>query len=88
MMTLESHYLREVSYHNRTHAADVVQSTSVLLRSPALETVFTALEELAALFASAVHDVDHPGLTNQFLVNTSECRLRLLFVWCVSLLDR
>ncbi|XP_043200847.1 cAMP-specific 3',5'-cyclic phosphodiesterase 4C-like isoform X1 [Amphibalanus amphitrite] len=71
MLTLESHYLREVSYHNRTHAADVVQSTSVLLRSPALETVFTALEELAALFASAIHDVDHPGLTNQYLVNTS-----------------
>ena len=25
----------------------------------------------AALFASAIHDVDHPGLSNQFLSNTS-----------------
>ena len=29
------------------------------------------LETVGAIFASAVHDVDHPGVTNQFLVNTS-----------------
>lgn len=26
---------------------------------------------LATIFASAIHDVDHPGLTNQYLINTS-----------------
>ena len=26
---------------------------------------------LAAIFAAAIHDVDHPGLTNQYLINTS-----------------
>jgi cAMP-specific phosphodiesterase 4 len=26
---------------------------------------------LATIFASAIHDVDHPGLTNQFLVNSA-----------------
>ena len=30
---------------------------------------------MAALFASAIHDVDHPGVTNQFLINTSRCHL-------------
>ncbi|KAM9831495.1 3',5'-cyclic-AMP phosphodiesterase 4C-like [Neosynchiropus ocellatus] len=71
MMTLEDHYHADVAYHNNIHAADVVQSTHVLLSSPALEAVFTDLEIVAVLFASAIHDVDHPGVTNQFLINTS-----------------
>uniref|UniRef100_A0A8C5ADK1 Phosphodiesterase n=1 Tax=Gadus morhua TaxID=8049 RepID=A0A8C5ADK1_GADMO len=71
VMTLEDHYHADVAYHNNIHAADVVQSTHVLLSTPALESVFTDLEILAALFASAIHDVDHPGVSNQFLINTN-----------------
>ncbi|XP_069367175.1 3',5'-cyclic-AMP phosphodiesterase 4C isoform X3 [Paralichthys olivaceus] len=71
MMTVEDHYHADVGYHNNIHAADVVQSTHVLLSTPALEAVFTDLEILAALFASAIHDVDHPGVSNQFLINTN-----------------
>lgn len=37
MMTLEDHYLKDVPYHNSLHAADVTQSTNVLLNTPALE---------------------------------------------------
>ena len=36
------------------------------------QSVFTELEVLAAIVASAVHDVDHPGVNNQFLVNSSK----------------
>ena len=36
------------------------------------QSVFTNLEITAAIFAAAIHDVDHPGLTNQFLINTSK----------------
>jgi len=36
-----------------------------------LESVFTHLEIFAALFASTIHDADHPGLTNQYLINSS-----------------
>ncbi|XP_044272039.1 cAMP-specific 3',5'-cyclic phosphodiesterase isoform X4 [Tribolium madens] len=71
MMTLEDHYVKDNPFHNSLHAADVTQSTHVLLNTPALESVFTPLEVTAALFAACVHDVDHPGLTNQFLINSS-----------------
>ncbi|XP_061535728.1 cAMP-specific 3',5'-cyclic phosphodiesterase 4C-like isoform X1 [Phycodurus eques] len=71
VMTLEDHYHGNVAYHNSLHAADVTQSTHVLLSSPALDAVFTDLEILAALFAAAIHDVDHPGVSNQFLINTN-----------------
>lgn len=36
-MTLEDHYHGDVAYHNNIHAADVTQSTHVLLSTPALE---------------------------------------------------
>ncbi|XP_021171295.2 cAMP-specific 3',5'-cyclic phosphodiesterase 4B isoform X1 [Fundulus heteroclitus] len=71
MLTLESHYHSDVAYHNSLHAADVVQSTHILLSTPALDAVFTDLEILAAIFAAAIHDVDHPGVSNQFLINTN-----------------
>ncbi|GAA6091313.1 cAMP-specific 3',5'-cyclic phosphodiesterase 4B isoform X1 [Tachysurus ichikawai] len=71
MMTLEDHYHSDVAYHNSLHAADVAQSTHILLSTPALEAVFTDLEILAAIFAAAIHDVDHPGVSNQFLINTN-----------------
>ncbi|CAF3657652.1 unnamed protein product [Rotaria sordida] len=69
LLTLEDHY-QQVPYHNKAHGADVCQSMHVLLNASALDGVFTELEIMSAIFASAVHDVDHPGVTNQFLINT------------------
>ncbi|XP_056276241.1 cAMP-specific 3',5'-cyclic phosphodiesterase 4B-like isoform X4 [Pseudoliparis swirei] len=71
MLTLEDHYHSDMAYHNSLHAADVAQSTHILLSTPALDAVFTDLEILAAIFAAAIHDVDHPGVSNQFLINTN-----------------
>ncbi|KAM8765900.1 LOW QUALITY PROTEIN: 3',5'-cyclic-AMP phosphodiesterase 4C [Rhynchonycteris naso] len=71
LLTLEGHYHVDVAYHNSLHAADAAQSTHVLLALPILEAVFTDLEVLAAIFASAIHDVDHLGVSNQFLINTN-----------------
>ncbi|KAL1773141.1 cAMP-specific 3 3' [Sigmodon hispidus] len=71
LLRLEGHYHADVAYHNSVHAADVVQSAHVLLGTPALEAVFTDLEVLATIFACAIHDVDHPGVSNQFLINTN-----------------
>uniref|UniRef100_A0A673LGP7 Phosphodiesterase 4C, cAMP-specific b n=1 Tax=Sinocyclocheilus rhinocerous TaxID=307959 RepID=A0A673LGP7_9TELE len=72
LMTLEDHYHVDMAYHNNIHAADVVQSTHVLLSTPALEvSMDDRVHIMAALFASAIHDVDHPGVSNQFLINTN-----------------
>ena len=45
--------------------------TQILTYLWILQNVFTPLEIMAAVFASSIHDVDHPGLTNQYLINTS-----------------
>jgi cAMP-specific phosphodiesterase 4 len=70
LMNLEHHY-KDNPYHNQIHGADVAQSIHVLISSPALEGVFSDLEVLAAVFSAAIHDVDHPGFTNQYLINSS-----------------
>jgi len=96
LMTAEDHYVKDNPYHNHLHAADVTQSTHILLNSPNLDvrflvilgqcllkvpncfnailfqSVFTPLETLSAIFASCIHDIDHPGLTNQYLINSSK----------------
>ncbi|KHJ42172.1 3'5'-cyclic nucleotide phosphodiesterase [Trichuris suis] len=69
LLHLEDHY-RQNSYHNSIHATDVTQTVHVMFSAPSLNSVFTDLEKFAVIFAAAIHDVDHPGLTNQFLVNS------------------
>ena len=39
LMTLEDHYVKDIPYHNHLHAADVTQSTHVLLNSTSLEVL-------------------------------------------------
>lgn len=68
-LQIEMNYDRSIPYHNAVHAADVTQSVNVLLSNDALEDIFTELETLAVIFACAIHDVQHPGVTNQYLIN-------------------
>lgn len=53
-MTLEDHYHADVAYHNNIHAADVTQSTHVLLSTPALEVKWPAA---AFFFFKRLHSV-------------------------------
>ncbi|ESO06780.1 hypothetical protein HELRODRAFT_77130 [Helobdella robusta] len=67
---IEAKY-RNNPYHNNIHATDVLQASHHMLNFSVFKNVFTELEVFAALFAAAVHDVDHPGVTNQYLINTN-----------------
>jgi len=65
LVAIESAYPNN-PYHNGSHAADVVQSTHVLLKN--MKSDVADLEALAAIFAAACHDVGHPGVTNNYRV--------------------
>jgi hypothetical protein len=58
---------KDVPYHNRVHAADVVQRVFAILRT-APDAVFTYEEKLICLMAAIVHDVGHTGVSNGFLI--------------------
>jgi hypothetical protein len=62
---LEYHNL---PYHNSTHAADLLKSMEALLLDTELASKFSHLEIFGMIVAGAIHDMDHPGVNNQFLV--------------------
>uniref|UniRef100_A0AAQ4P1I6 Phosphodiesterase n=1 Tax=Gasterosteus aculeatus aculeatus TaxID=481459 RepID=A0AAQ4P1I6_GASAC len=69
LQLMEASYHSSNSYHNSTHAADVLHATAYFLRKERVKNILEQLDEVAALIAATVHDVDHPGRTNSFLCN-------------------
>nr|CAD2140493.1 unnamed protein product [Meloidogyne enterolobii] len=75
---IEANYQSGNAYHNATHAADVLQATSYFLSSDPVGQLIQDNHALAALIAATVHDLDHPGRGNAFLMNTRQ-RLAILY---------
>ncbi|XP_030323227.1 high affinity cAMP-specific and IBMX-insensitive 3',5'-cyclic phosphodiesterase 8B [Calypte anna] len=69
LQVIEANYHASNSYHNSTHAADVLHATAFFLGKERVKGSLDHLDEVAALIAATIHDVDHPGRTNSFLCN-------------------
>ncbi|XP_007651334.1 high affinity cAMP-specific and IBMX-insensitive 3',5'-cyclic phosphodiesterase 8A isoform X1 [Cricetulus griseus] len=67
---IETNYHSSNPYHNSTHAADVLHATAYFLSRNKIKETLDRIDEVAALIAAAIHDVDHPGRTNLFLCNS------------------
>jgi len=67
---MEGAYLN-VPYHSWFHAVDVTHSVYRLLRILKCDHFLGRLEQLALLVSATGHDIGHPGLSNQFLMETS-----------------
>eukprot|EP00291_Cryptomonas_curvata_P008576 CAMPEP_0172201158 /NCGR_PEP_ID=MMETSP1050-20130122/29814_1 /TAXON_ID=233186 /ORGANISM="Cryptomonas curvata, Strain CCAP979/52" /LENGTH=330 /DNA_ID=CAMNT_0012878713 /DNA_START=158 /DNA_END=1147 /DNA_ORIENTATION=- len=57
----------ENPFHNWYHAFSVLQAAWMLLRGREVAHSLTALDRLAVLLAAVCHDIDHPGVNNDFL---------------------
>ena len=62
----------DVPFHNRSHAADVVQGTAYFLNQAALKMHLQPLDVFALILSAAMHDHNHPGVTNAFLVHSQD----------------
>ncbi|KAJ3179602.1 cAMP-specific 3',5'-cyclic phosphodiesterase 4D [Geranomyces variabilis] len=67
---VESLYHADVPYHNASHAADVLQAIQCFIGTSDLE--LSDVELFAAYIAATVHDLDHPGLNNKFLIESRD----------------
>lgn len=63
LTVIEANYHSSNTYHNSTHAADVLQSTAYFLQRNRIKALLDPLDSTACLIAAAIHDVDHPGKT-------------------------
>ncbi|KAG2429188.1 hypothetical protein HYH02_014121 [Chlamydomonas schloesseri] len=74
LLRVESEY-NPNSYHNNTHAADVTQTAVVILESFKKQVKqISKLEYFSIIIASAVHDLGHLGVNNDFLINSRHPR--------------
>lgn len=71
------HFVRDIEraynnnpYHNNIHAADVTQTLGCFLANDQFAQKLTDLEIASMIFATCIHDVGHPGVSNDFLINT------------------
>lgn len=76
LKVIESGY-QAMPYHNSSHAADVTRSVHYFLKVGNLRAEMSDEEIFAAITGSLIHDYDHPGLNNNFLINTEEQRALL-----------
>lgn len=74
---VESKY-RDNPYHNRLHAADVLQTMHAIVHEGGLIRQMDEVGLLATYLAAVVHDVGHLGVNNPFLVETGH-RLALTY---------
>ncbi|KAK9837615.1 hypothetical protein WJX74_001448 [Apatococcus lobatus] len=59
------------SYHNRVHAASVLQMMHMLIHAGLMEDgVLEGITMFACYLAAIAHDFDHPGVNNDFLIKT------------------
>lgn len=65
----------ETPYHNRVHAADVLQRFYAIIKTVS-DDVFSAEQKLTCIIAAAVHDYAHAGVTNAFLIKTKHILAR------------
>ena len=56
-------------YHNYYHISDVAQTCFVLLTRFEASDLFLSHEILSLMVSSFVHDLDHPGMNNNYQVN-------------------
>ncbi|KAH9516888.1 cAMP-specific 3',5'-cyclic phosphodiesterase 7B [Dermatophagoides farinae] len=68
---LEKGYHDTNPYHNSVHAADVTQAMHCFLQESKLKQYLTPMEAMCSLLAAVSHDLDHPGVNQQFLIATN-----------------
>jgi hypothetical protein len=70
-LLVRSRYRAENFYHRFEHALDVLHTVFRFLQLTEAHTFLDHADHVGLLIAALIHDVGHPGVNNQFLIDTS-----------------
>jgi hypothetical protein len=65
-------YHNNNSFHNWRHAWSVTMSVYLIAMSPNVLRCLGPSDRLAVLVAAMLHDIDHPGVNNDFLIKSAD----------------
>ena len=70
---LQSGY-KNITYHNKTHASDLCQTFNYFMVKGNLQEKMQMdnVEIISCLVAAMMHDYEHPGVNNPFLININD----------------
>jgi len=72
MSAVEDGYHPEHQFHNAEHASDVLHCMYYFSTIPNIATCFKDLDYLGMYMAASIHDFDHPGVSNKFLITAGD----------------
>jgi hypothetical protein len=72
LYSVANQYLTTTLYHNSLHGADITQTICIFFNNSNAEEIChtKAIDLLSIIIAGLGHDIGHPGLTNNFQVNS------------------
>ena len=72
LQSISKNYNQNVLYHNSIHAADVTQNIAFFINNSNFEEkIYTNINDILSLLtASLGHDLGHPGLNTNYLINS------------------
>jgi len=74
LLQVESEY-GPMAYHNNSHATDVTQTAAMIMESFSQHVrPVSKMDSFCIILASAVHDLGHLGVNNEFLINSRHPR--------------
>eukprot|EP00833_Pecoramyces_ruminatium_P012561 jgi/Orpsp1_1/1186593/evm.model.d7180000051757.1 len=69
---IEEGYHTDVTFHNACHVTDILHCMYYFTTIPNISVNFKDWDLLFMFVAACIHDYDHPGLSNKFLIQTMD----------------
>jgi hypothetical protein len=62
----------DLPFHNKIHATDVLHGMNYLVKNPKIKSMCSTVDIMCCYIAAIIHDYDHPGYSNVYLINIQD----------------